>query len=126
MNAIAIPAEVRQLLDRFEKQSLKLGSIELFAEAIDILIDDFPPDSGRWMRPDFEPILAAYARSLLSKVIGMDRSDEALVLAVARLVHRKCFPSVVAAAKCNVALAEAYESMLFAWQDLASVALPIR
>ena len=55
----------------------------------------------------------------------MNRSDEALVIAVARLIHKKCFPSVFDAARSDIKLADAYEAMLSAWQDLAAVALPI-
>ena len=68
MNAVAIPAKVRILLERFEKQPLSLESINFFHQAIDILLEDFPPDDDRWMQPHFEPILIAHARSLLIKL----------------------------------------------------------
>ena len=118
--------EVRSILERFERLPLSMETVEMFSQAVDELLDEPSSRDGEWIKASYATFLTAYCRSLLEKLRSMNRRDEALSIAVLRLIHRKVYPLVVLAASSKPALAEGYEALLFAWSDYANIAWPIR
>jgi hypothetical protein len=117
--------EARALLEEFERRCLTVESVQLFSEAVDILIDIRPSKDARWLPPELERLLTSYSRSLLSKMEGMDRKNDDLVIAVLKIINFRIYPAIVLAVANQPRLAKSYDDLLLAWPSFSLLVAPV-